>query len=229
MVSLHNDYNDQNLFDELGVSLLYHGRRDIKQIALTIDDGWVPDYELLNFLKEEDVACTVFIPGKIMKLRPQWIKDMTHQGIEIGSHGYSHKLFPFMTPDEQIFELEETNKILFKITGKKTKLIRPSGGRLDGPYPSLELMREQGYTVVLWENDVRGYGRSESIEDQLNWLWEHLQPGNIILSHFGDSLRTKDVLERWVPLVRKRGYEFVTLSELIGELEESELPTVSNQ
>jgi peptidoglycan/xylan/chitin deacetylase (PgdA/CDA1 family) len=229
LVSNQNDYHDQNLFDEQGVYLIYHGRRDLKQIALTIDDGWVPDYELLDFLERENVSCTVFIPGKLMSFRSQWIRKMDIQGIEIGSHGYSHRLFPFMPPGDQIKELEDTNRILFQLTGKNTTLIRPSGGRLDGPYPSLELMREQGYTVVLWENDVRGYDQHESVDDQIDWLWEHLQPGNIILSHFGESLRTKKVLEIWIPLVRERGYEFVTVSELIKGLEESELSAVSNQ
>ena len=220
------DYPDQNHFDEKGVAVVYHGRRDLKHIALTIDDGWVPDYELIHFLEREQVSCTVFIPGKLMVLRPEWIAEMDMLGFEIGSHGFSHKLLPFLSREEQIQELKNTNQILEEITGKTTQLVRPSGGRLDGPHPSLELIREQGYTIVLWDNDIRGYSKQESVEDQLNWLWDHLQPGNIILGHFGDSLNTREVLEIWIPLVREMGYEFVTLSELIGELEEGVIQTL---
>ncbi|MDC7223449.1 MAG: polysaccharide deacetylase family protein [Spirochaetales bacterium] len=212
-------YNGQNQWDEQGPAVIYHGRRDSKKIALTIDDGWVPDYELLDFLEEQGVRCTVFIPGKIVASRPEWIRRMKEMGFEICCHGYSHKLLPFLSEEEQIREVRDTEVLLRELTGETPPLMRPSGGRLDGPYPTLPVMRDLGYTVILWDNDLRGYGKKDTVESQLDWLWEHLQPGNIILSHFGDALNTREVLIRWIPQVRERGYEFVLVSELLSDME----------
>ncbi len=209
----------RNLWDDDGLALISHGRRDCKKIALTIDDGWVPDEALLDFLEERGIRCTVFIPGKIIASRPDWIGRMDRMGFEICSHGYSHKLLPFLTEEEQEGEIGDTEREIRRLTGKAPKYLRPSGGRLDGPHPTLPVLRRLGYTAVLWENDVRGYSGAEPIENQLDWLWDHLQPGNIILSHFGESLHTRRVLEIWIPQVQALGYEFVTLSELAGDLE----------
>jgi peptidoglycan-N-acetylglucosamine deacetylase len=209
----------QNLWDGDGLSVIFHGRRDSRKIALTIDDGWVPDGELLDFLEEQGVRCTVFIPGKIIAMRPEWIRRMDRMGFEICSHGYSHRLLPFLSAEEQEGEIRRTEALIREITGKSSPLIRPSGGRLDGPEPTLPILRDLGYTAVLWENDVRGYSKHDPLDSQLEWLWDHLQPGNIILSHFGESLHTRQVLEIWIPQVRARGYEFVTVSELMGDLE----------
>lgn len=215
------DYGSRNLFDEKGPAVIYHGRRDRRQIALTIDDGWVPDYGLIDFLERERVSCTVFIPGKLMAYRPDWVKRLDRMGAEIAGHGYSHKWLPYLPFERQREELDATQALIGDITGKTCYLIRPSGGVLDGPYPSLELMRDRGYTVILWENDVGGYGTSDTLESQLDWLWNHLRPGNIILSHFGDSLRTREVLEIWVPQVRALGYEFVTVGRMLEEMEDN--------
>ena len=213
------DSHDLNQWDQKGLAVISHGSRESKKIALTIDDGWVPDYPLLEYLEENRIPCTVFIPGKLLYYRPEWVRRMDGMGFEICGHGYSHHLLPFMTEEEQTEELRKTGEALMELTGKLPLLVRPSGGRLDGPYPSLPLLRRSGYTVVLWENDVRGYAKGDTVESQLAWLWEHLQPGNIILSHFGDSLHTREVLSQWVPQVRAMGYEFVLVSELIGDLE----------
>jgi peptidoglycan-N-acetylglucosamine deacetylase len=213
-------YPGQNQWDDEGPAVIYHGRRDRKKIALTIDDGWVPDYELLELLEELDVRCTVFIPGKLIYARPEWIKYMKERGFEICCHGYSHKLLPFLSEEEQEEEIRETWEAISDIADGGPLLVRPSGGRLDGPHPSLPILRQLGYTVILWDNDVRGYNKSDTVDSQLDWLWEHLQPGNIILSHFGDVLNTKEVLSRWIPMVREEGYEFVLVSELLEDMEE---------
>ncbi|MDC7220963.1 MAG: polysaccharide deacetylase family protein [Spirochaetales bacterium] len=214
-------YTGQNQWDEEGPALIYNGRRDVKKIALTIDDGWVPDYELLDFLEEENIPCTVFIPGKLVNYRPEWILRMDEMGFEICGHGYSHHLLPFKTKEEQIEEIHKTESVLKELTGKDVpRLLRPSGGRLDGPQPTLPILRELGYTAILWDNDVRGYYESDTTERQLAWLRKHLQPGNIILSHFGESMRTREVLALWIPEVRAQGYEFVLVSELLEDWEE---------
>ncbi len=213
------DYTGQNRWDDNGLSVIYHGRRDSKKIALTIDDGWVPDYDLLDYLEENHVPCTVFIPGKLIRFRADWIRRMNGMGFEICGHGYSHRLLPFLPEEEQRRELNKTDEALNAITGKAPRLVRPSGGRLDGPFPSLPVVRSEGYTVVLWDNDAKGYNKRDTVESQLAWLWEHLQPGNIILSHFGSSLHTREVLSEWIPQVREMGYEFVLVSELIENME----------
>jgi len=192
-----------------------HGDRDRTQICITIDDGWVPDWDLIHFLEEEEVPFTAFIPGKIAAMRPDWVRYLSEKGIRIGNHGYLHHGLSGMTEEEIRDDLKRAKETLEDLTGEFYPYLRPPGGLYDERV--LNIASEMGYTVVMWENDVLGYWKDSTIESQLDYLYSKLQNGNIILSHFGQSLHTEAVFRIFIPKAREMGYEFVTLDELLEE------------
>ncbi|MDA3851516.1 MAG: polysaccharide deacetylase family protein [Spirochaetaceae bacterium] len=197
-----------------GQDVYPYGPRGSKNIALTVDDGWDPDWELVEFLIEEDVPFTAIVPAVVANVRPEWVQALAEAGIPVGNHGYTHHWLTPMTEEEIRSELQRTKDLLFELTGEFCPYFRPSGGKYDDRI--LSIAAEMGYHTLLWDNDVHGYVENPDPDDQLEYLMNHLQGGNIILSHFGTRLNTQIVLSRFIPLARQRGYRFVSLDELFA-------------
>ncbi len=194
----------------------YNGPRDVKKIALTIDDGWVDDKPLLELLSSYGITCTVFIPGVVAEKRPEFVRSLDALGFEVCNHSYSHRVLTELSEAEILKDIRDGQAAITKITGKRFPYFRPSGGKINAKV--LSAAASEGYKVILWDNDVLGYWPERPIETQLAYLREHAQSGNIILSHFGAKLRTCEVLKVFLPEYVKKGYSFVTVTELLKGL-----------
>ena len=65
---------------------------ELKQVALTFDDGPDPVYTpmILDGLEKRDVKATFFLMGKQVELYPDIVKEMYEDGHQLGNHSYSH-------------------------------------------------------------------------------------------------------------------------------------------
>lgn len=194
-------------------SVYFNGNRKEKKIALTLDDGWVEDQQLLDLLVEYKIKCTVFVPGKVVKKRPQWIKKLDSMGFEVCSHTYSHHWISRMSDKQLINELRATQKAIYSVTGKNYPYFRPPAGKYTKG--NLKTIAREGYYLILWDNDLKGYNQSDSVDSQINYFRKFKKNGNIILGHFGKRLRTYQVLKVIIPEMIKEGYRFVTITELL--------------
>ena len=68
------------------------GHRRRKEIALTFDGGSIDNAadEILDFLKEKDVACTFFLTGTFIREYPETVKRIVQESHEVGNHTWSH-------------------------------------------------------------------------------------------------------------------------------------------
>lgn len=198
----------------LSSNVYYHGPRDVKKIALTIDDGWVNDQPLLNLLVSYGITCTVFIPGIVAEKKPDFIRSLDALGFEVCNHSYSHRILTGLSSEEILKEIRDGQAAITKITGKRYPYFRPSGGKINDKV--LAAAASEGYAVILWDSDALGYWPDRPLETQLDNLRTHLMNGNIILSHFGAKLRTCEVLQIFIPECLKQGYSFVTVTELLS-------------
>ncbi|GEM_PF-1361187 len=196
-----------------------HGSRSSRKVALTIDDGWVEDRELLDILDMYGIRCTVFLPGKVVAARPAWVKSLSDRGFEVANHSYSHRLLTYMSDAEIEDDVGKAQKIITRVTGRTYPYFRPSGGAVDERV--LRVLARMGYIVIMWENDVLGYWKDRPMETQLAYIRAHRANGNIILSHFGSALRTAQVLRIIIPEMLAEGYQFVTVTELLQEMKTS--------
>jgi len=73
------------------------------------------------------------------------------------------------------------------------------------------------YDVVLWTVDTRDWSRPPAAEIVENVL-TNTRAGAIILCHdfVGGESQTPAALREFIPALLAEGYEFVTVSELIG-------------
>lgn len=188
-------------------------------IALTFDDGPHPEKtpEILDVLKEYDVKATFFVVGENVKANSDLFERIIIDGHEIGNHTFRHKyLFKHKnTRRDMEREIDLCDDEIFNHSEYSSVLFRPPGGIYDATLTSV--CGERGYSIVLWSIDTRDWEGRDAFEIEKEIL-NNVCDGSIILMHdyvCGESY-TAEALKSVIPKLKKLGYCFVTVSELIG-------------
>lgn len=183
---------------------------EVKQVALTFDDGPHPYYteQLLDGLKERGVQVTFFVTGEHASLHPDIIKRMYEEGHVIGNHTYSHMQLRQDNRDAFKKELQQTNKVLKELTGEDVVYVRPPYGAWDK-----ELEKELNMIPVLWSVDPLDWC-TENSQTVARRVKEKVKDNSIILLHdYFDTSVTAAL--QIVDELLEEGYEFVTVEEMI--------------
>jgi peptidoglycan/xylan/chitin deacetylase (PgdA/CDA1 family) len=194
-----------------------HGSRASKKVALTIDDCWIADEPLFALLEEYGITCSMFIPGIVVDRRSEWVAEYSRKGFEICNHTYRHTVLTTVSIEKARKEILQAEAAIRRVTGTRHPYFRPPKGQYSPQL--LGLLKQLGYTVIMWENDVLGYWPEDPIATQFDYIRSHKRNGNIILVHPGENLRSYEVLKVIIPEMIEEGYEFVTISELLAEVE----------
>jgi peptidoglycan-N-acetylglucosamine deacetylase len=185
------------------------------QITLTFDDGPHPKYtiELLNLLQKENIHATFFVVGKQVVKYPVLVQLEYIEGHDVGNHTYDHVNLTLLPPHLVQYELDACDRAIKAVTGSSVRFFRPPGGDYDG-----DVVREaaaRGYVTTLWTDDPGDY-TSPGADVILKRTLDNLEPGAVILLHDGIP-QTIQILPQLIAEARRRGYEFVPLSQLALE------------
>lgn len=184
-------------------------------VALTIDDG--PDAEdsqkILQVLDEYNAHATFFIITDYIAGNEDILRRMVAEGHELGNH---------LTVDEPSIQLPletfeakllQADRILSRYA--EMHWLRPGSGWYNDEM--LAVIAENNYQCVL--------GSVYPYDPQINihWfsayyvLWK-IKPGAVIILHDHGTrgARTARALEIILPALASRGYQVVTLSELVN-------------
>lgn len=183
-------------------------------IALTFDDGPHPvmTEKLLNVLEKEKVPATFFVVGKMAERYPQILERIARSGNEVANHTYHHPRLSRLDDKDIISELAQTRAVIQRITGKDSLLFRPPGG--DYTRRTLKVTSQAGYKMVLWSiltKDVQG-ATADAIE---NRILRGADDGAIVLMHSGMP-HTIAAMPDVISQLRQKGYQFVTVSQILG-------------
>jgi len=195
-----------------------------KVIALTFDDGPWPrtTEQVLEILKQNNIKATFFWIGKNLKNSPQIGQLVVDAGHAIGNHTWHH-WYHWMDAGTASREIEDTAALIYETTGVKTSLFRPPGGFLtNGP---AGYAKQKNYAVMMWSADSRDwFYRLAPAQVLVNIVLREAKPGGIVLMHDGGGDRSKTVkaLPQIIDGLKQRGYEFVTVPELL-EMKDQEL------
>lgn len=203
--------------------IIHEAKLNIKQkvVALTFDDGPDPNSteKILKILQENKIKGTFFILGKSLQNYPEIAKKIINEGHAIGNHSWSH---PYSQVTETIArqEIENTGNLLYKLTGAKTYLFRPPGGILTNGLADYAKKNKHG--VVMWSADSRDWYASEEVV--IDNVLKQAKSGGVILMHDGGGDRTQTIkaLPKIITELKKRGYKFTTVSELL-EMQDREM------
>ncbi len=194
-----------------------------RRVALTFDDGPDPEWTpaIADTLKRLAVPATFFVVGERVVEHPGVVSDLREDGFEIGNHTFSHA---DLTDAGGLRDLQIslTDSAISGAAGIRARFVRP-------PYSSTPAAVDPDQARSYAEIAGRGYVIALANYDSVDWrrpgvdrIVRHATPpgdkGGVILMHDGGGDRSQTVaaLERLVPELRSRGFEFVGLGALLG-------------
>jgi len=188
-----------------------------KKIALTFDDGPHPRYtpRILDILDKYNVKATFFTVGINAHYYPEVLEQTVKRGHEIGNHTYTHPHVSNIDKGVLKSEVEKCENEIYGLTEYKTKLFRPPEGMIDNNITSM--LRDLDYKVILWDIDTRDWSHTPP-QKIANMIIENISSGDIILMHdyISYDSPTPQALDIFLPALIEMGFQFVTVSELIG-------------
>ena len=126
-------YLQEKKFQSITFQDVIHGSIPTKPIIITFDDGYASVYdEAFPVLKKMNFTAVIFIitgfigkenswdtslsSGRFYHLTESQITALVKGGMEIGSHGVSHRALNYLSTKELEFEVNESRQILHQLT-----------------------------------------------------------------------------------------------------------------
>ena len=168
---------------------IYSVETNEKKVALTMNCAWNADdiEQILDILDRKNVKITFFMVGDWIDKYKDAIKKINEAGNEIAN-----------------------NKI-YNITGKKNKLYRAPYGEYNDNV--LLAATDNNFYVIQWNIDTLDYNNLDS-DQMIERINKKINNGSIILMHNGTE-NTANSLEAIIDDIKSKGYEIVTVSNLI--------------
>jgi peptidoglycan-N-acetylglucosamine deacetylase len=201
------------------------------KIAISFDDGpdpqWTP--KILDILKEKNVPAAFFVIGNVANQHPDILKREYAEGHEIGNHTFTHPKFDEISHTELRWQLNLTERLIESTLGVKSILFRPPYGIDHQPeyaeeVAQLPLAQDMGYLIVGQRIDPHDWRMPDGkhqvpAKEIVDGVLREANSGNIILFHDGGADRSQTVvaLPQVIDALRAQGYQFVSVSDLIGK------------
>ncbi|MFV0415356.1 MAG: polysaccharide deacetylase family protein [Chthoniobacterales bacterium] len=184
-------------------------------VALTFDDGPHAQLtpKLLDLLKKENVKATFYLVGKNAQAYPAIVKRIAEEGHELGNHSWSHPALNRLGANGVKSQMDRTTRAIQKASGVTVKTMRPPYGATNSRL-NRRLNEEFGLKVIMWSVDPLDWKYRNS-KRVANSILTKTKPGDIILVH---DIHPSSVaaMSAVISGLKKRGYHFATVSELIA-------------
>lgn len=220
--------------------VIEHGLRDKHNVALTFDADMTPAMATLlkkgivkswynkpikDTLNREQVKATVFLGGLWSKTYPKEAGELANDPlIEIGNHSYNHYAFKKgcyklgeISNEADKDDVEAAQKAIFETTGKIARYFRFPGGCYEDI--DVKTIAKLGLKIIHWDV-VANDGFNNNTDSIVRKVLNGVQNGSIVVFHIHDgpyAPKTNDALIKIIPELKKRGFQFVTISELLSE------------
>lgn len=197
---------------------------DGREIALTFDAcrGDI-DWELINYLKDNDIPATFFWTSKWIEENPEAAEKIASYDLfDIQNHGFEHR--PCFVDGGRIYgihapqggpagvfdEIQTGNDAIAKITGKKTKFYRSGTAYYDDA--CIKIANELGYDIAGFS--VLGDGGATYTKSQVKKALLSAKSGDIVIMHMNHPEKeTAEGVMEAIPVLKKRGFKFVLLKD----------------
>jgi cellulose synthase/poly-beta-1,6-N-acetylglucosamine synthase-like glycosyltransferase/spore germination protein YaaH/peptidoglycan/xylan/chitin deacetylase (PgdA/CDA1 family) len=212
------------------------------KIALSFDDGPDTQYtpQILDILKKYNVHATFFIIGLNGEINPELLQREYNEGHDIGSHTFTHPNVASISDTQFKLELSATDVLLESAIGHRSTLFRPPYAEdVEPTTPAethpLKFINNLGYIAVGMLIDPSDWKQPEVSTDEIvNSTLRKAEEkartgeGNIVLLHDsgGDRRRTLEALPILIERLQEKGFQLVSVSELMGKSRDEIMPPV---
>jgi peptidoglycan/xylan/chitin deacetylase (PgdA/CDA1 family) len=190
-----------------------------RMVALTFDDGpWYDTPQFLGILERKHVVATFFEIGEQIATYGQGgaiERRMLNDGDMVGDHTWSHINVSGDGP-VAASQIGGTADAIRRATrGFQPCLFRAPGGAVSGAL--ISEARGMGFTTIQWDVDPRDWSRPGT-GAIYGTVVGNVRPGSIVLQHDGggDRSQTLAALPQEIDTLRRSGYHFVTVTQLLG-------------
>ena len=200
---------------------------DKKYVALTFDDGphKTNSKKITDKMLEYNGKCTFFVIGDLIKGDAEKGMIYAHDhGMQVAIHCWTHDHYYTKEPKYYHDEVYKTADKLYELFGEWPTIMRPPGGNI-----TEEQYKSSEFAVIIWSIDTNDWRykkntsdspREKNIETIVNnCLYDskgrfNVENGDIILMHeiYENSYDAFCII---IEELHQRGFEFVTVSELL--------------
>ncbi len=189
-----------------------------KVVALTFDacpTNNDPSYDegIVEVLLEQDVDATMFLSGRWVEKHERETKKLAEH-FEIASHGYTHVHYDEQTSEWVLRDLARAQRVIENVTGKRPKFFRPPAIKWNED--TRAQVKKLGLRMVTFDvasGDPDPNLKADAIVRYVLWK---TKPGSVLIFHVnGKGWTTAETLPKIIRGLRKKGYGFVTVSELL--------------
>jgi peptidoglycan-N-acetylglucosamine deacetylase len=174
------------------------------------------DERIVEFLHERKLPAVIYVSGLFAETYPELIRRLSKDPlVTIGIHGYSHAAYTahcyglaaLKTDKDKRADLVHARDAIASVAGHAPVLFR---------YPGLchddhddELVREAGLKVDT-PTVIAGDSFNSNVDAIVRQVLRQARAGGTVLFHLGgpNAPATLDALERVVPALERKGYEF---------------------
>lgn len=193
---------------------IYRGDEDSKYIAFACNVDWgnevLPD--ILEILEKENIKITFFVTGRWAKEFPDSMQEIVDGGHEIGSHGYKHLDYEFLTLEQNEEQIKTADEIISQYTEEELTLFAPPSGSFNKN--TLIAAEKLGYKTILWTIDTidwRAGSTKDVIVDRV--LKKDDFNGAIVLIH--PMPETAKALPILIKSMRDKGLEVGRVTDVL--------------
>lgn len=181
-------------------------------IAITFDDGpnATTTMEVLDILEKYQVRASFFLIGtNINDESAKSVKRAFDLGCDIENHSKTHSYMDKMTADEIKDEVAYVNDKVKEITGTTPKFFRPPYTAVNSTmYDNIDMTFISGLGCNDWDDKVTAEYRAKYLEKKA-------ADGVIFLLHDAEgNSKTVEALDKAIPILLEKGFQFATISEL---------------
>ncbi|WP_055107520.1 polysaccharide deacetylase family protein [Paenibacillus ihumii] len=210
-------FKDRAYYEQRG-DIVWEVPTEDKYIALTFDDG--PDHrqtpQILDVLDQYNAKATFFVVGDRVEKYPDIVKMQLARGHEIGNHSYRHPPFQTLGKSKMQDELSKTQEAIYRAAGFKPALFRPPGGFYNEMLVNVTKENDLKFILWSWHQDTKDW-KSPGVSKIVKKVVTNARSGDIVLMHdyVANSTQTIEALKLILPELKKQGYSFVTVSDLL--------------
>jgi cellulose synthase/poly-beta-1,6-N-acetylglucosamine synthase-like glycosyltransferase/peptidoglycan/xylan/chitin deacetylase (PgdA/CDA1 family)/spore germination protein YaaH len=219
-----------------------------KKVALSFDDGPDPEWtpKILDVLKKYNVKGSFFMIGEEAEKYVGTMQRVYREGHEIGNHTFTHPDIAEISNGQVDLQLNLTERLFGAKLGVQPLYFRPPYSIDQEPDTNdqaapIDRIQSLGYVIIGnkidtndWDENPRKTPQeiTDSVFDQISQMEKKpWMRGSIILLHDGGGDRTATVaaLPVLIENLRKRGYEIVPVSELVGKTRAEVMPPLTRK
>jgi peptidoglycan/xylan/chitin deacetylase (PgdA/CDA1 family) len=186
-------------------------------VALTFDDGPMAGSTeaVLAALARHRVKATFFLVGESIEAHPDQARAIAAAGHQIGNHSHSHQRMVFKSPSFIRSEVERADAAIASTGYRGEVVFRPPFGKKLVYLPCY--LGRRGVPTIMWDVEPDS-DLHASAEEIVRRTVDQVRPGSIILLHVMVPARAESLraVEPIVVELTRRGYRFVTVSELLA-------------